>query len=73
MGLYHMKDGNYVYYTIQARITHKSPWLKPDGPLSPYKDDEWRNASFDAFGSAFDPRIKDEPKFKKSSDERHDV
>lgn len=67
-----MRDGSYVYYTIQTRITHKSPWLKPKGKLK-RDESEWFWASFDAFGRAFDPWDGDKPKFRKASDEKHDV
>jgi hypothetical protein len=44
-----------VYYTIQHRWTHESPWLKPEGKLKKRKDAEWGFSSFDHFGVAFNP------------------
>ncbi len=45
-----MTDGSYVYFTIQFRQTHKSPWSRPDGPLTPVEDLNWKFCSWDYFG-----------------------
>lgn len=73
-----MNDGNFVYYTLQHRTTHKSPWLKPEDKLSPVKDDkEWSFSSWDFFGGKAEPwcgKGNDyHPRYKKSHDETHAV
>lgn len=44
-----MRDGTYTFYTIQSRITAKSPWCKPEEPL--VKEPEGKDWSF--IGAAF--------------------
>ena len=76
-----MKDGNYIIYVIQARITHESPWLKPEGKLTRVKyvtdDAAWFFASFDHFGHVWEPHRGSgnnwRPVSPKSHDELHDV
>lgn len=73
-----MNDGNFVYYTLQHRTTHKSPWLKPEGKLSLVKDDTpWSFSSWDYFGGTAEPwhgKGNDfRPKHKEAHDETHSV
>lgn len=73
-----MNDGTFIYYTLQHRITHKSPWLKPAGKLSPVKDDkEWSFSNWDFFGNTAEPwcgKSNDyHPRYRKSHDETHSV
>jgi hypothetical protein len=50
-----MKDGNYIYYTIQHRSVSRSPWLKPEEPLVPATIQQWCFSSWDHFGASLDP------------------
>lgn len=72
-----MIDGNFVFYTIQHRRTHESPWLQPNGPLTLLKEREWSFSSWDHFGYVAEPWHGSgnnyKPKYKKSHDETHDV
>jgi hypothetical protein len=49
-----MKSFNIVFYTIQHRRTHESPYGEPDGQLVP-SSGEWAESSFDYFHEAFRP------------------
>lgn len=72
-----MRDGTFTYYTLQHRTTHKSPWLKPDGPLEPVEEKEWSFSSWDFFGGVAEPWHGTgndwRPKFKEAHDETHSV
>jgi len=76
-----MMDGEFAYYTMQHRRTHKSPWLKPDDSLEPVEDNEenkeWAFSSWDVFGGIAEPWHGSgndyKPKHKKAHDETHDV
>jgi|APSaa5957512535_1039671.scaffolds.fasta_scaffold227109_1 hypothetical protein len=73
-----MNDGKFVYYTMQHRRTHESPWLKPKGKLMPVTDDkEWSFSSWDVFGGTAEPwhgKGNDfRPKYKDAHDETHEV
>ena len=72
-----MDDGNFTYYTLQHRCTHKSPWLKPKGKLKPVDDRDWSFSSWDYFGGTAEPwhgRGNDHrPKYTKAHDETHEV
>lgn len=50
-----MQDGDFVYYTIQHRITHKSPWCMPYGQLKYVPDSKWCFSCWDKFGRTFEP------------------
>ena len=72
-----MDDGDFIYYTLQHRCTHKSPWLKPEGKLEPVGDKDWSFSSWEFFGGTAEPwhgRGNDyRPKYKEAHDETHDV
>lgn len=74
-----MKDGQHVYYTLQHRRTHESPWLKPKCSLLPIKNfnEEWIFSSWDIFGGIAEPwhgKGNDyHPKHKEAYDETHSV
>ena len=72
-----MNDGNFIYYTLQHRRTHESPWLEPEEPLVPTKDKEWSFSSWDVFGRTAEPwhgKGNDyRPKHDKSHDETYSV
>ncbi len=75
-----MQDGKHIIYAVQTRITHRSPWLRPKGKLSPADDEddeEWFFASFDYFGRSWEPHHGAgndwRPISPKSHDELHDV
>jgi len=72
-----MIDGDFTFYTLQYRTTHKSPWLEPDGKLKPLKKEEWRLCSWDVFGRTAEPwdgkGNNYKPKHRKSYDETHAV
>ena len=68
-----MHDGIHIYYTIQARVTATSPWLKKN-PIKPIKKKgEWGFSSFDSFGLSMCPHIGAgnswRPKNQKADDE----
>ena len=50
-----MQDGEYVYFTIQFRTTHKTAWLKRGGPLEPVADPQWGFVGSDSFGFVAEP------------------
>lgn len=50
-----MQDGEYTIYVVQGRRTHESILRRPDGPLKPSKKGKWGLASFDSFGSGWEP------------------
>jgi len=75
-----MKDGNYVIYLIQAKVTHKTPWGKPKEPLEAIPDQEWFTFGWDSMGYIAEPvrpedhpNQKHEPLFPESSQEVHEV
>jgi len=72
-----MQEGEFTYYTLQHRRTHKSPWLDPEGPLEPVDDQEWSFSSWDVFGGTAEPWAGSgnnyKPKHKKAHDETHSV
>jgi len=75
-----MKDGNFIFYALQHRRTHLSPWLKPNDKLTKVEDkedEEWAFSSWDVFGLTAEPwhgrGNEYRPKFKKSHNETFDV
>lgn len=73
-----MRTGDFVFYTLQYKRTHESPWCEPDGPLTPVdEEDDWAFGSWDRFGQHAEPWHGSgndfRPKYKKSHDETHDV
>jgi len=71
-----MKDGHYVFYYIEWQVTHKSKWLKPNSPLKPVNDKEWRRVGRDSWGQSIDPWTKSWPsrlKNQKASNEMFDL
>lgn len=67
----------YIYYTLQHRRTHQSPWLKPKGTLRKVHDSDWSYSSWEHFGSQAEPWHGTgnayRPKYLISHDETHDV
>ena len=72
-----MQDGTWTYYQLQHRLTHESPWLKPQDPLHRVKDKDWSGSSWDYFGHVAEPWIgkgnERRPQFRRSHDETHEV
>lgn len=69
--------GSHTYYAIQSRVTHLSPWCKPDGPLEHVETGgDWGGgpSSGDGYAEPWAGSGNDyKPKYKKSHDEKHDV
>ena len=49
-----MRDGAYVYYALQHKCTHESPWRKPQGKLEEVSY-EWCFSNWEKFGSVAEP------------------
>lgn len=72
-----MNNGTHIYYTIQLRRSHESPWLQLHEPLQPIIKREWSFISWDHFGWAAEPWTgggnDHKPQFPDSHKQTHNV
>lgn len=79
-----LSEGTFTYFTIQSKVTHLSPHNEPDAGLIPAKDvidgfgkpykSKWGGMIHEYIAEPWDGSGNDyKPKYKASSDEKHDV
>jgi hypothetical protein len=72
-----VEPGKHVFYQLQHRKTHESPWLKPKGKLKPVENRDWAFSSWDYFGGKAEPWAGRgngyKPKYPEAHEETHEV
>jgi hypothetical protein len=48
-------DGTHTYYAVEHRRVAESPWLAPEKPRKPVRDQPWNLSSWDYFGWCIEP------------------